>query len=219
MQIAARILSAVFVPLLMPVYALILVMYIPQDIDFSTFKDSLFMIDERAKKYFLTIFFAMSFVFPAVSIIIMKWTKVIDTIEMDHKRDRYLPYILIAIYGIGLSYLLITLNKTVTISGHLLALSIGCTLISLINLIINTKIKVSAHATGVGILVGFLMVYFFNQPLGSIALIIIAILIGSAVISSRIILNKHTDLELLVGFVNGSAVIILLDLLLINRII
>ncbi len=219
MKEIAKLLSTVCIPLLMPIYALILAMYLPQDIDFNTFKDNLFLLDPKAKKYFLMVFAAISFVFPAISILIMRWTKVINTIDMDDKNERYLPYVLIGVYGIGLSYLLINVNKTVAISPHLIALAVGCTIISFINLFVNTQIKTSAHATGIGIFLGFLLAYFASQPILFIYPLLLCILIGAAVISARIILNKHTDKELLVGFTTGFFVIIVADLLFINRII
>ena len=219
MKIVARILSAVFIPLLMPIYALAMVMFLPQDLDLTTYKDSLFILTPKAKNYFLMIFTTISFVFPAISILVMRWTGLIQTVEMDQRRERFLPYIIIAVYGAGLTFLLLKVSKVSEISQHLLALAIGCTVISVINLFINLKIKVSAHATGVGILIGFLLSYYMNQPISQMGYLIAAIFIGAAVICSRIVLQKHTDLELLVGFSVGSSMLIITDLLLVNRII
>lgn len=219
MKIVARILSAVFIPLLMPVYALMMVMYLPQDLDLTTFQDSLFILTPKAKNYFLMIFTTISFVFPAISILVMRWTKLIDTIEMDHRRERFLPYIIIAVYGAGLTLLLYKVNTVSDVSRHLLALALGCTVISIVNLFINIKMKVSAHATGVGILLGFLFSYYINQPLIQMGYLWGAIAVGAAVISSRIVLQKHTDKELLVGFSVGFTLLVVLDLLFVNRII
>ncbi len=218
-KIIAQLLSWIFIPLNIPVFVLAFAMFIPASIDYKSFQNSLFLLDPKAKVYFLSIFFIIGMIFPAVSILIMRWTKMIETVEMDNKKERSLPYILIVIYGLGLSFMIFNLNKTVFVSDHFLALALGCSIASMVNLGTNRLIKVSAHATGIGIGLGFLFSYYINQPIGNIWFLIAATLVGAAVIASRIILNKHTDLELLVGFVTGFAITFSLDFLLINNII
>lgn len=215
----AKILSWIFIPLNIPAFVLAFAMFVPASIDFKTFQNSLFILTPNVKLYFLGVFFIIGMIFPAVSILIMRWTKMIKSVEMDDKNERGLPYILIVIYGFGLSFMIYNLKKTVFVSDHFLALSLGCMLSSAANLGINRFFKVSAHATGVGIGIGFLLAYYMNQPIVNVGYLLAAIFIGACVVSSRIVLNKHTDLELIVGFFVGFGITFGLDLLLINNVL
>ena len=66
---------------------------------------------------------------------------------------------------------------------------------------INEHIKISLHATGVGIFTGFLIAYFSEQTNFSIGVIAIGFLISGLVFSSRLFLEKHTIKELVLGYV------------------
>lgn len=211
MKITASIISWMFLPLIMPVLALIIVMFTPSELDYSSFH-SLYFIPVNAKLYFIYTFLIFAFVAPSISIIILKASKIISTIEMDNKKERYAPLVLTAGYSIMLIVLLNQRNNDFFISGHLFALAYSGLVMSLLFMTITRWTKISLHTGGVGMLVGFVIAYSLEQSLLVDWPVYFVIFLAGVIISSRIILDKHTPSQAYLGFVAGSLITFVADL-------
>lgn len=198
-----QVISWVFMPLSMPLIALVIVFYTPTHLDFYTQPNSLFYQDDSVKRFFFNSFALFGWVFPTASVVIMRLTKQIDSIELDVQKQRFGPLFLSGIYAAMLLTLLFKFNDQFYLSRHLFALAFSGIFVALIFLLVNLKFKISLHAGGVGMLLGFLLSYYLEQSLIIIWPVYVACILGGLVIASRMGLKKHTNYELIIGFISG----------------
>lgn len=216
MKTLQQIISWIFTPLAMPVLAMLIVFYTPSAIDFSTHMNALYFINDQAKSYLLSLFFMFSWLFPVVSLLILRYTKQVDSIELNVQSQRFVPIILSGIYAAMLAALLFKLNTYFYISRHLFAMATSGVLVAIACILINRFFKISMHAAGAGMLIGFLASYYSSQALLIAWPFYFAIMLGGIVISSRIYLKKHTNFELVSGFLLGLSITYLSDVVWIN---
>ena len=212
MKITSGIISWLFIPLIMPVLALLFAMYVPAELDYTSF-NSLYYFDSRSKMYFLYFFVVFAFVAPGVSIVILKMAKVIKSIELESPSERFVPLFLTAAYSGMLMVFLIKLEKDVPISIHLIALTIAGLTLSVILGIINYWTKISLHTGGVGMFLGFVLAYSLEQNLLVFWPIYLVVLVAGLVTMARIYLGKHTPQQAYLGLVLGSFITFIVDYL------
>ena len=202
-------------PLAMPLVALLIVFYTPTYIDFKTQINSLYYLDPSIKRFFLNSFTLFCWVFPVITILIMKLTKQISSIELNEQKERLSPLIFSGIYSAMLLTMLFKFNTQIILSKHLFSIAVAGILASLVLNIINFKIKISLHAAGAGLLLGFLFSYYTEQSIVNLSSLFFACILGGVVISARIKLNKHTNKELIAGFLTGFIISFVTDLVII----
>lgn len=200
-------------PLMMPLVALLIVMYTPTFIEFNTQANSLYFLPGGVKIFLLRSFALFGFVFPVVSILILKYSRQIDSLELDNQRQRTVPLFLSGMYAVMLFTLLLRFHSQVNLSSHLFSLTASGAIIAFVAMIINRKFKISLHANGAGILLGFLFSYYMEQSLLVSWPIYLSAIIAGLIISSRIFLQKHSNSELIIGFSMGFFVTFLTDFL------
>jgi len=209
MKMLANILSWVFVPLFMPIYALINLMYIPSQEDYLINDDSLFYLPNQVKLALLGIFFVFSIAAPGLTLVYLMKKKVISNIEIDDKRERLIPLLITAGYCLALYIFFLVKGD----SGYLPRYIYGLPLSGFVTIglfaWINFYTKISLHACGAGILTGIIFAYCAHSIYFHFNLLYIAVFISGFVLSSRIYLNKHTLPQVIYGFC-GSAVIVFL---------
>lgn len=206
-----RVISWIFMPLTMPLVALAIVLYTPTELDFYTQINSLYYLEPSVKRFFFNSFALFGWMFPVVSILILRLTKQIDSIELDNQKQRFAPLLLSGVYAVMLLTLLFKFNAQVTLSVHLFSLAFSGVFVAVIFLIVNLKFKISLHAAGAGILLGFLFSYYLEQSLIGIWQLCSACVLGGFVIASRIGLKKHTNSELIIGFISGFFITFITD--------
>lgn len=202
-------------PLAMPLVALLIVFYTPTYLDFKTQINSLYYLDPSIKRFFLNSFILFCWVFPVITILIMKLTKQISSIELDVQKERFSPLLFSGIYSAMLLTMLFKFNTQIILSQHLFSIAASGVIASLILATINFKYKISLHAAGVGLLLGFLFSYYTEQAIVNLWSLFFACIIGGVVISARIKLNKHTNKELIAGFLTGFIISFVTDFVII----
>jgi membrane-associated phospholipid phosphatase len=80
------------------------------------------------------------------------------------------------------------------------ALPLAGAFVTALFMVINRWIKISMHAGGAGILVGFLFAFFKEQLIFEFWIIIAAVLASGLTIASRLYLNKHRPIEVYTGW-------------------
>jgi len=140
--IFAKIISYVLHPLLMPSYGFILLFYTNNYI--STFTPP------KLKLLIIGITFVFTFVFPTLNAIILLKLKRIKSLEMENAEERVIPYISTILYFSALCYLFYYSQ----FPPIFYILVLGATISVLFTLIINFKWKISAHAMGIGGIIG-----------------------------------------------------------------
>jgi hypothetical protein len=199
----AKIISLVFHPLLMTTYTLLLLLLV---------NPYMFGFNDLNKGWLLVFqVFLNSFVMPAAAIMMMLKLGFISSIEVENQRERVFPYI-----AAGIFYLWVCINAyhNPAMPVAFTAGVFGATLGLFIAFFVNIFYKISAHAIGVGGLVGavIVMMYRFSYAIFPIhwggttigiemyLLLIVCLLIAGLVGSARLILKVHEPLQLYLGF-------------------
>lgn len=204
----SKIVSWVFVPLFMPMYALLILMYIPSREDYIFNDDSLYFLHPDFKVALLTIFFIFSILAPGLTLVILLKRGYISNIEIDDKRQRLVPLLITAFYCLVL-YIFFMARSNVEFPKYIYALPLsGFITISLFAWI-NFYTKISLHACGTGILAGLIYSYCAQSIYFHFSLLLIAVFVAGLVMAARVYLNKHTLPQVIYGF-SGSAIIVYL---------
>lgn len=187
----ANILSWVFVPLLMPVYGIILIF-------------SLSILSHAAFQTKLVItlsVFCANFIVPMLLVLLLKKMGMIDDIGLNGRKERLIPYIITMVCLIGTGWFLYLKGAPLWVAMFYL----GGALAALINMIVNFRWKISAHAAGIAGIVAML-VQIIKEGVPTAAMtwwIAAAILMCGFLGSSRIWLGRHTLMQVLAGSAVG----------------
>ncbi|MDE6478742.1 MAG: phosphatase PAP2 family protein [Muribaculaceae bacterium] len=189
--LCANIISWVFVPLLMPVYGIILIFSL-SFLSFAPF---------HTKLVFTLIVFGANFIVPMLLVLLLKKLKMIEDIGLNGRRERLIPYIItiICLSGTGLFLYLKMAPLWVAMFYA------GGALAALINLLVNFRWKISAHAAGMAGVVAMLIQVIKEGPSsqGMEWWIVGAIITAGLLGSSRIWLGRHTLMQVLAGTAVG----------------
>lgn len=214
MRFLAQIVSWVFLPMLMPIYGLLIAMYFPSESESALqVQANLYVMPDAFKWHILLLFFLLSVMAPGFSLLMLKRQNRIETLELDNREERAFPITVTIIYcamlGIFL-YMQIPHNAIPTI---IFALPWAGMLAASVAGIITKFEKISLHAMGAGMLFGFLVMYYQTQELFNFNTLICAALIGGLVMTSRMYLGKHTLRQSISGYLLGVfAMVIVLGL-------
>ncbi|MEJ6776952.1 MAG: hypothetical protein QNK85_06475 [Crocinitomicaceae bacterium] len=206
MKLFAEIISWVFMPLLTPVYALLIVMYVPaveQQFYGLECQDCIYLLQVEVKKALLYMFVIFCVVAPGFSFVLLKRNGVIISLEMETRQERNVPIIIMFIYCIGLYFMLIYTASAASLPKFIYALPLSGAAVTGFFVLLNQWKKVSIHAAGVGILAGFILAYTSVNMKFGVGMLIAAILLSGVVMAARSYLQKHTMQELLVGWLTG----------------
>lgn len=205
MKTASHILSWVFLPLFMPVYGLLIAMYVPSNQDYLFNDDSLYFLTDPAKTAILYMFIIFSVIAPGLSFVILHKRNIISTIDMENQRERNIPMFLMLAYCLVLYFLFILKAQDNILPKYIYALPLSGVFVTVVFTFINKWIKISLHAGGAGILTGFIFCYSFEQIEFRFWTLLFVILASGLTISARLFLNKHTQTEVYTGW--GLAVL------------
>lgn len=203
MKVLAQLISWIFIPLLMPIYALLIAMYIPS-FESNYFQgNTLYWMPPSYKLLVLSMFFIFSFLAPGISLLMLKKSKAISSIEVDEQDERGVPIIISALYCLLLAILIWvkTPERMVPISIYALPWG-GFIGISIAGLI-NRYDKISLHGLGAGMFLGFFIAYYQEQFAFFFEIIVIATVICGLILSARVYLEKHTLKQVFLGFSLG----------------
>jgi len=193
-------------PLFMPIYALLLVMFIPaEEQQFYGLEclDCIYLLSFQVKKALLYMFMIFCVIAPGISFMLLKRNGVINTLSMETRAERTAPIIIMFIYCLGLYLMLTYTTNTVTLPKFIYSLALSGVIVTGLFVLLNQWKKVSIHAASAGMFTGFILAYTsFNLKFG-IGMFIGSILISGIVMTARSYLQKHTMQELIVGWFTG----------------
>lgn len=178
-----------FHPLLMPTLGFLLLMNTGYYFALIPFK---------AKAFIMGVVVTSTLVMPLISIGIMNLTSR-GRLDLDDHRNRMFPFLTTAIFyyigyyalskmGIFPIYNIMLFGSVITIAALLL---------------ISFKWKISAHLAGVGGLLGAMLALSLRLNINSSDLLCGIIFVAGLVGSARLVLAKHTPLQVWSGFLLG----------------
>lgn len=200
MKKAARLISYLFHPMLMPSIGLLIIL------NSGTY---LALLDPAAKRAIMFVMALGTLVFPLMMLPVLQYrTLVIRNGQAATKTEELIPQVVIlALYIITFVYFRrLPLNQVF----HAYVLAVTLTLFLLV--VLNLKWKVSIHAASMGGLTGLIiaLIFLYDTPLQGF--LILALLAGGLSGSSRLVLGDHWG-QVLGGFLLGMGVVLLTTLL------
>jgi len=185
-------------PLLMPTILFLLLLFIAP---IPLGAESLELLMKLAVVGFVFIY---TFVLPAYFVYLMKRWGLISSLKLENLKDRRLPYFVTSIIYTALGYFLYSKNSMLFPCGYILW-SIAAVILCLG--IISLWWQISAHAAGVGGMIGALAGIL--GQLGEQNLffpLLFMVILSGYVISARLALNAHTPAQVGAGFLLGLGI-------------
>ena len=188
----AKLISILFHPLLMPSYALLLL--------FSTDYYFVLILPLQYKYLILSFVFITTFVLPSIMMIILLKAQMINSLQMESRKERILPLFIVSGFFFATFYFLRDAPQSSIFNLFML----GSTILVLLSLLINYVTKISVHMVALGGVFGTFtgMALTFNQDIKY--LIFLIILVAGFTGFARLKLYSHSPAQVYLGFLLGA---------------
>jgi membrane-associated phospholipid phosphatase len=195
----ANIVSIVFHPLLMMTYGVLLA------VSFT----HLAMFPIALKLYMLGGVLLCTVFIPSFVVILMVRKGDAVDMELTEKSERVIPYM---VFMLG-NLLCFWFYMRLQLPAWLLSMFIGVSFALLLALCINFIWKISAHTIALGGMLGAIMGISYVRMINPYDMFVLVLLAGGLTGTARIILGKHTLMQVICGFILGFACTFLSSLL------
>jgi membrane-associated phospholipid phosphatase len=189
-----KITSLIFLPLLVPTYAMIMMMNM----------DVFSVIPVRWRWIAIIGTFIFTGLLPALPIILMRRRGDINDLFITKREERTMPYMFTFMAFV---FWALFMWRTMQFPIFIVAMGMGAAVSIFIIVIINLKWKISAHASGMGGLCGAVFGVSYRTAINPVWLIGIVLLLSALVALSRLELKAHTPGQVLAGFAVGFATV------------
>lgn len=186
---SARATSIVFHPLLIPTLGF-----------FLLFNSGFYfaLIPWSLKRFILLVIFLSTCLLPALTIGLLSLNQRFD-INMDKSTDRVLPLIFSSLFSY-VGYMILQRIPIYPIYNLFIVASI---LVQIVLLIISLRWKISAHSAAIGGLTGGFLALSLRMNENPLMILSLLFLIAGFVGTARLILEKHTNIQVYAGFLLG----------------
>lgn len=191
MEKIAHLFSRLFSPLLAPSYGTFLAMW------FSL----LVYLPEKTRWLAILATVIITGALPMLVIGSLFYMQRISDLGVNEKKDRLIPYIVAILCYAGCAVYFFRANAPVWFALFFA----GAGLAVLVSTVVNTWWKISAHGAAMGGLVAILFRIVANgvNAVEMTPVISVVIVVAGIVGTSRILLGRHTLMQVVTGFVNG----------------
>ncbi len=197
----SQILSAVLSPLLVPTYGMALVGFLT-------------ILRLRPVSLIWTaigITFVITCLIPVSAIMAMYRMGYVKDPGLNERTERTVPYIVTVLCYLGCGFFFYKANAPIWLSMFFAGGALAC----VINIVVNCRWKISAHSAAIGGLVALMFrvvashyaLYNMNVWLSCV------IIIAGLVMTARVFLERHTLMQVILGFANGFVCVYLLSMI------
>lgn len=194
----SRFVSSALSPLLIPTYSVFLALWVSY----------LCSLPVSTRMGVLLVVLGITCVLPIIAVALLHNLKIIKNKRLERREERLIPYaVSVLCYVAFASYL-----HHVHTPDWLVMYAWGVMASSVVSLLINLRWKIGAHATGMGGLVALLVMIHYQdlEAFNLLWVICAAILLSGLLGTARIVMNRHTCAQVLLGFCNGFSCVYLL---------
>lgn len=203
MRETANFISYLFHPLFVPIYGLVVLMYIPSTPKSFLILDSLYYSPEDIKQILLVLFGIFGVIAPGISLLLFKYNNTISSLHLEKQEERRMPIFMMSIYmAILFAFLAFQVPKH-TIPHVVPGIALGASIGIFITGLTNQYIKISLHMLGMGMLTGALYGYYSNQLIFFEWILPVVFFFSGVVATSRLVLEAHNYKELTLGYLLG----------------
>lgn len=203
----AAVVSYIFHPVFVPVYLVLFMVYLHPWLFAG--------VDPFNKARVVLMSVVMFTLFPLVTVSLLKGLKFIQSIRLHTQKDRVIPLIACGIWYFWITYVWWNSSKAndgLFIPKIAVALALATFLASWLGLMANIIMKVSLHAISMGVMLAFIFLLAFSDPLNYGPYISIALLIAGLVCTSRFIVSDHSPKEVYTGLAVGVGAMLVANL-------
>ena len=186
----AKILSVVFHPLLMLVYGLAIIFSAPTLFGY---------LPVEIKKLLLLIVLVNNVFLPISLLPFFMHRNIISSWTISDRKERTIPLILTTLLYGATSFIIFRYQIPFFLKSYIFS----AFFLSLIVTVINLWWKISLHSVGAGALTGIVLILSFRMHAPLVDYLILVIVIGGLVLSSRLRLNYHNPSQVWLGFLSG----------------
>ena len=186
----AKILSVVFHPLLMLVYGLAIIFSAPTLFGY---------LPVEIKKLLFLIVLVNNIFLPISLLPIFMHRNIISSWTISDRKERTIPLILTTLLYGATSFIIFRYQIPFFLKSYIFS----AFFLSLIVTVINLWWKISLHSVGAGALTGIVLILSFRMHAPLVDYLILVIVIGGLVLSSRLRLNYHNPSQVWLGFLSG----------------
>lgn len=192
MQNIARIISAIFSPMLIPTYMVVLGIELTY----------LYTLPTKTVWTVIGWTFLFTSIVPMLGVLVMKKLGVVSELGLNRQSERMWPYVLTAVSYAGCALFLRHLHAP----AWLYMSFIGGAIAGLVNMAINFRWKISGHGAGIGGLAVFpiFLAYHGLNAWPIDGWIYASLLAAGMAGTSRLILERHTLMQVIAGFTCGA---------------
>ncbi len=187
--IAAKIISAVFTPLMVPLLSFFLLF-------FFTYLRALPM---AYKLTVLGMIYCFTIMLPVSGIYLFRKISGWKLYESEKRERRYIPYFLTAVSYLACLIVMYRIHMPCYMNG-IVAATLVCIVICAV---VNSRWRVSTHMAGGGLMVGGLLSFSFIFRFNPVWMLCFFILLSGVLGSARIIVRQHSLGEVGGGFLIG----------------
>ncbi|MDG1475524.1 MAG: phosphatase PAP2 family protein [Vicingaceae bacterium] len=191
MNTAAKVISYLFHPLIMPIIGLLII--------FNTDSYINYAVPEGLKQVVLILVGTSTFILPLLISVLLLNRKMINSLEMETQQERIIPYSFTIAFYIFALYML----NQLPIPPLIFKFIIGATLSLIIAFIVNIKWKISAHMIAIGGLSGAILCISILMGIYVTPYLLLSMLVAGLVGSARLVLKVHTPSQVYIGFAVG----------------
>ena len=192
----AKVISIIFHPLLIPTYALALLLNI--NTHFTL------VLPENYRYLTILFVFLTSFAMPALIMLILLKIGTIKSLQMETRQERVIPLFVVAVFFYA-TYFLIKQGPYFAFYNIFL---LGATLLVIISLFINYFTKISIHMVALGGLFGTFVGFALTVNQDLYYLLSLIILVAGVTGFARLKLNAHSPAQVYGGFILGVLVML-----------
>jgi hypothetical protein len=186
----AKILSIIFHPLLMLFYGLAIIFTAPTLFGY---------LPVEVKKLMFLIVLVNNIFLPISLLPVLIHRKIISSWTIIERKERTMPLILTTLLYGATSFIIFRYQIPIFLKSYIFS----AFFLSLIVTLINLWWKISLHSVGVGALLGIVLLLTFRTHTPLVGYLILVIVTGGLVLSSRLRLNYHNPLQVWLGFLSG----------------
>lgn len=199
--------SYIFHPFLMPLLGLFVMFESPTLPNSYNIYDALYFYPDQAKHVLYIVLGILTFLAPLFSLLIMYWNKMVNSLELEDRKERIYPFVLVTFYFI-LAYVYLRMQLPDFLQHPaLMSFILGIIFTFIIAFVFNLFMKISMHAAGAFGVCGMLLAYHQSQIESNLAFLLYLICIASLVAGARVYLKAHTLKETLWGMFVGFTVL------------
>lgn len=199
-DLAANIISWVLVPLLIPTYAMVLI-----------FQQSvLFFIPFGMKLAFTGIIFGVTALIPMLMVLLLKKLGYVEDLGLNGRKERLIPYLIMILSYSFCGFYMGQKGAPDWVSMFFY----GGALAAFINMVVNFRWKISAHAAAMGGIIA-LLISISKDGIGHpdlVWLLAATVLLAGLLGAARVWLGRHTVMQVLCGTAVGFLSVFLLCL-------